>query len=145
MIFGGTNRNTEFSFQWVDRMSVYLGNYLTDIPLEYKQNIRYDEKDNTYSSLKSFSETIADGFIIKDNIVFGAIWMKIIKKQNLIDSEYVKYLVSFNNYFGNYSGADTEAAFWNWNSKIILLYKIPNSGIAVIISESKQPSNSINE
>lgn len=129
-----TNKDKEFNIQWLDNMSLYMGKSLNDIPSEYKPD--FSNKD---IHVKRFSNNIREGFYVKKNMVIAVVWTKFIRKQNILISEYEKYLELLKNHFGNPEKIVNEdnVNLWVQDSTILMLYIYDRKiGIMLVLQEA---------
>jgi hypothetical protein len=105
----------DFSFQWVNDMSMYIGRRTRDIPDIYVR----EGNGNSYSRM--ITNEIWEGFETKDNIIISSLWGIISNRRSYIFVEFDRIMQIINAQIGEPLSVEENLSFWNWNGKMIML------------------------
>jgi hypothetical protein len=113
---GVTARAQDFSIQWLDTMTGYLGQSVRDIPKGYGQN----EEDRSVNS-KTSANRVTESFSVDSfELIQAAAWIKESRKPRI---EYSRLLAILETALGEpmFNDGELGMAMWDWRDTPLML------------------------
>ena len=122
-----------FTFQWINDMSLYLGRYTRDIP-----DVYHAQEPNGIIYGRIITDEISEGFQTRNNVIIAVLWSYRPNSDSFLYYEYDRYINIIKNQIGDPlfeydENRQAKNMIWNWNSKMLTV-QVSNGYVAVVLS-----------